>query len=312
MGDRRPAERTVLGYMRSCSNWGRWGKDDQLGTMNYITDAKRRQAASLVKTGVSVTCARPITTEKGPDVMHAALHYMVRSGEKWAGKKTPPGGNQGASDFIGMVFHGMHVTHVDSLSHIFWDGKMYNGFSSDKVTTDEGATVESVDLLKNGIVTRGVLLDVPRHRKVKWLEPGEEVAPQELEAIERECGVRVEPGDVLLMRTGHVRKRTELGPWGLRFPGYRADCLPWFHERQVAMVGSDVIQDPMPTAYKQLAIPIHQIGIPFMGLWLLDNANLEDVAAACEKHKRWAFSLTIAPLRVVYGTGSPVNPIAVF
>ncbi len=309
-----PSEAEVLGYFERCSNWGRWGPDDQLGTINYITPAKRKQGAGLVREGVSVTCARPIAPELAPDVYSPPLHYMTSSGERWAGKKSQPNELQSSADFIGLQFHGLSVTHIDSLAHIFRDGKMYNDQPSDRVTTSEGATVGSIDLLRDGVVTRGVLLDLPRAQGIKWISEADGQFPHHLEEAERSCKVHVESGDALLVRTGALRRRNEEGPRNLRAarPGFHGACVPWFHEREVALLGSDTAQDMTPSGYPQVPMPVHQVGIVAMGLWLMDNANLEELAAACERYQRWEFMLTIGPLRVVNGTGSPVNPIAIF
>ncbi len=313
MAGRAPTEEEVLGYFKSCSNWGRWGAEDELGTVNYITPMQRKRAASLVEEGVSVTCARPMRPDRGPDVGAPMLHFMTSSGEAHAGKPTQPGTLQASGDFFGISYHGYTTTHVDSLCHVFWDGKMYNGFSADEVTSREGAKKESIELLANGVVTRGVLLDIAQLRGVKWLEPGDAIFPEELEAAEKACGVRVESGDVLLVRTGWYRMRLDEGPQDPgRRPGLHAACVPWVHEREVAMLGGDGTNDPMPSEYKGLWMAFHQIGIVGMGLWLMDNANLEELSTACERYKRWEFQLNIGPLRIVNGTGSPVNPIAVF
>ena len=313
MAARVPSEQEVLGYFETYKNWGRWGKDDQLGTINFITPAKRKRAAALVAEGVPVTCARPIKKELAPDINDPMLHFMTGSGECFAGgAENEPNVVQSSGDFIGLVFHGYSVTHVDSLAHVFWNGKMYNGFPAEAITVREFATKESIDLLANGVVSRGVLLDMPRLKGVKWLEPGTPIFPEELEAAEKACGVKVESGDILLVRTGWYRRRLEMGPVNpIPRPGLQAACIPWLHQRQVAMLGADGTNDVAPSNY-QIRGPIHQIGIPGMGLWLLDNGNLEDLAAACEKYKRWEFLLSIGPLRIVNGTGSPVNPIAMF
>ncbi len=311
-----PSEQEVLGYFNECSNWGRWGPEDQRGTLNYITPQKRLQAAGLVKKGVSVSCSRSIFHEMAPDVLSPAVHLMQSSGEAWAGKKSVAGQTQGSSDFIGLAFHGFTTTHLDSLAHQFWDGKMYNGFPSDAVTTREGATKGSVEQLQDGVLTRGVLLDIPRLKGVKWLEPGTPIFPEDLGEAERACDVRVESGDLLFVRTGWLRMRNEQGPVNPAVagrPGLEGGtCVPWVHKRQVAVLGSDVPNEVSPSGYKLVMRPIHQVGIVAMGLWLIDNANLEDLAAACERHHRWEFMATMEPLRIVNGTGSPVNPIATF
>ncbi len=316
MASTLPSETEVKGYLRSLSNWGRWGSADQLGTINLITPAKRIAAAGLVRDGVSVTCARPIVTDITADTTFQPLRFMVDSGE---GRDTAsPERNlerRGASEFIGMVFHGYTITHVDTPAHYFWEGKLYNGRSCTLVTSREGATVESVDLLHDGVVSRGVLLDVARTRSIPWMEPGEGVMPADLEAAERAAGVRVESGDILLVRTGYYARRLAEGPvHPLRAgsPALHVACCPWLRERGVAMIGTDTHNDISPPPYPAMGNSFHVVSLVAMGLWLIDNANLEDLARACGEQGRWEFLLTVAPLRLRNVTGSPVNPIAVF
>ena len=316
MASTLPTETEVTGYLRSLSNWGRWGSSDQLGTINLITPAKRIAAAGLVRDGVSVTCARPIVTDITADTTFQPLRFMVDSGE---GRDTAsPERNlerRGASEFVGMVFHGYTITHVDTPAHYFWEGKLYNGRSCTLVTSREGATVESVDLLHDGVVSRGVLLDVARTRSIPWMEPGEGVMPADLEAAERAAGVLVESGDILLVRTGYYARRLAEGPvHPLRAgsPALHVACCPWLRERGVAMIGTDTHNDISPPPYPAMGNSFHVVSLVAMGLWLIDNANLEDLARACGEHGRWEFLLTVAPLRLRNVTGSPVNPIAVF
>ncbi len=316
MASTLPSETEVKGYLRSLSNWARWGSADQLGTINLITPAKRIAAAGLVRDGVSVTCARPIVTDITADTTFQPLRFMVDSGE---GRDTAsPERNlerRGASEFIGMVFHGYTITHVDTPAHYFWEGKLYNGRSCTLVTSREGATVESVDLLHDGVVSRGVLLDVARTRSIPWMEPGEGVMPADLEAAERAAGVRVESGDILLVRTGYYARRLAEGPvHPLRAgsPALHVACCPWLRERGVAMIGTDTHNDISPPPYPAMGNSFHVVSLVAMGLWLIDNANLEDLARACGEQGRWEFLLTVAPLRLRNVTGSPVNPIAVF
>ena len=229
-----PSEAEVFEYVKTLSNWGRWGPDDELGTMNHIGPEQRRQAAALVRNGVPVSCARTITFTPAPDSTSVAIHYMTRSGEGYANQpETFPPPMQGSGDFIGMAFHGYSITHLDSLCHIFWNGQMFNGRSSALVTTGEGATAESIELLQDGVVSRGVLLDAPRHRGVNWMDLGEVVLPSELDAIEEAQGIRVREGDILLVRTGHYRRRNEEGPRPMAdgWPGLHASCLPWLRKR---------------------------------------------------------------------------------
>jgi kynurenine formamidase len=310
-----PSEEEVLGYFDRLSNWGRWGADDELGTPNLITPEKTMRAVSLVKEGVSVSLAREVRWESAPDVPSPPVHFMLESGEGWAsGDKVSARPNAAAIDYIGMVFHGLAVTHVDSLAHFFWNGKTYNGKPAHLVSTSLGATVCSVQAANTGFMTRGVLVDVPMVRGVDWLERGEGAMPEDILAAEERCGFRVEEGDILLVRTGQLHRRNVEGPVD-RSAGStacQAACLPLFHERGIAVIGSDTGNDVSPAQYSQVTQPIHQVGITAMGLWILDNANLEDIAEACRQRNRWEFLLSINPLRLQNTTGSPVNPIAVF
>jgi kynurenine formamidase len=309
-------ESDVVKMIASLSNWGRWGKDDELGTINLITPEKRKRAAALVRDGVPVSCARPIATNAiGADTTFQPLRFMVDSGEG-RDHDTPERilTRRGASEFIGMVFHGYTITHVDTPAHYFWQGKIYNGRSANLITSREGAQVESVDLLRDGVVSRGVLLDVAA-LKGRWLGSGEGVMPEDLEAAEKAQNVRVEPGDILLIRTGYYARRLAEGPrHPLKdgSPAAHVACMPWFRERDIAMLGTDTHNDVSPATHPGLGNVVHIVALVGMGLWLIDNANLEDLAQACAVRRRWEFMLTIAPLRLQGVTGSPVNPIALF
>ena len=310
-----PSEAQVLEWMTSLSNWGRWGDDDQKGCLNLITPEKRKQAASLVKDGVAVSCARPVTTELTPDVTYQVQRYMVDSGE---GRDTDPPERKlirrGAAEFIGMVFHGQTITHIDALSHYSWQAKLYNGKPASLITAREGAQSHSIEVASDGIVTRGVLLDIARLRGSKWMAVDDPVMPQDLEAAEELQGVKVEEGDVLLVRTGNYRMRLEEGPRSNTEPATACQvaCTPWFKERGVAMLGTDTSNDIKPSHYATVTAPLHTVSLVTLGLWLIDNTNLEQLAEACRQRDRYEFMLTIGPLKLRNVTGSPVNPIAIF
>jgi kynurenine formamidase len=192
---------------------------------------------------------------------------------------------------------------------------MYNGRPADLVSTSAGATVLAVDSVRDGVVGRGVLLDIPRLKGKDWLDSDEGVFPDDLEAAEAQCGVTVDTGDILLCRFGMMARRNAEGPSRAVFarrPGLHASCAPWLHERQVAALGSDSAQDLFPSGYAALRAPMHQVGIVAMGLCLIDNCDLERLATTCSQLNRWEFLLTIGALRIENGTGSPVNPLALF
>ena len=303
-----PTEEEVLGYMTSLSNWGRWGADDELGTLNLITPEKRTQAARLVQEGTSVTCSRLIVPEGASDVTSIPpLHYMIRTGES-----APSEGPGGSSDFIGFSFHGLTITHLDALCHQFWDGKMYNGKAASMVKADEKATAGHIDRAQNGVVTRGVLLDITQVKGKEWLEAGEAVFTEDLEAAEQAQGVRVEEGDALILRLGWYKRRQQEGPPASGRPGLHAETLPWLHDRGVSILVADASQDMDPSGYPRLGLPVHRVGIVAMGLWLIDAANCEDLVEVCRRLNRWEFMFNVAPLRFHNATGSPVNPLAIF
>ena len=172
----------------------------------------------------------------------------------------------------------------------------------------------TIEVLKDGLVGRGVLLDVPRARGVPWVEPGEHVFREDLEAAEREQGVARDAGDILLVRTGHARRLAECEPWDTRKAksGLHPTTARFLAERQVAVLGSDGNNDTAPSTTEGVAFPMHVLAINAMGVHLLDYLQFEDVVPRCEAAGRWEFLFVAAPLRIVGGTGSPLNPVAIF
>lgn len=318
-----PTEAEVLEYFDTLSNWGRWGPDDVLGTLNFVDDAKRVAAAGLVRSGRVVSCAWDIGTDLADDdVAGPPQRYMVTTGQGLGDEHRllphgilPTDRQAGVSEFLGMVYHGFRVTHLDALSHIFWDAKMYNGVPAELVSSSFGATAHAVTNARHGIITRGVLLDAAAHRGVRWLEPGESVSADDIDAMLKATGTEVLPGDALLLRTGYSRRRIENGPDNVTKAGragWHASCLPWFHAHDVAMICCDTATDVIPSGYQGVRIPLHAVGLVAMGLWLLDNCNLEPLAEAVAAEGRSDFEFIVAPLTFTGATGSPVNPLAVF
>ena len=312
-----PTEQEILSWYQSLSNWGRWGADDERGTLNLITQEKRQQAASLAREGIVVSCARTIGYELSVDNAVPARHFMLTSGE---GDPALEKGRTGATDAFLLQPHGVSMTHLDAPAHSIvradpaqpWT--LYNGKSARLVTTGAGATVGSIELAGGGIVSRGILLDIPRLRGVKWLEGSDPIFPEDLEGAEAAAGVRVGPGDILFARTGFPRRRAELGarPPSDGISALQAACLPWLRERDVAVIGADTGNDVMPAQYPSIGLPVHGVGMGAIGLWILDNPDYEELAATCARLGRWEFQVILAPLKLSNATGSPVNPLAMF
>jgi kynurenine formamidase len=292
------------------SNWGRWGKEDERGALNYITNQKRARTAGLVQSGEAVSMALPLATEPASDNETPVTHLMI-------GADAPPDGTGGAADYFAISHHGFMTTHLDALCHIFWNGKMYNGFAASEVGS-QGAKRCAIDVACQGIVSRGVLLDIPKLRNVEWLEPGERVFPEDLDNAEKDHNVRVEEGDVLLVRVGRSRRRKFKGGWeparnGISpMAGLDPACLPWLHERRLAVLGSDGVSDVFPSGYDDVPFPIHVGAIAMMGVHLLDNADLDELAATCARLGRYDFQFAMLPLVLRRGTASPVNPVGIF
>jgi len=322
--DSLPSAAEVLTYFDRLSNWGRWGIEDSRGTLNFVTPEVTLAAATEIQTGRSISCGWDIVTKhQEGDLFGTPQRYMLNHGQGLgdADRVTPPhrkAGDRGfgASEFFGLVFHGLNITHIDALSHIFWDRKMYNGYPAEWVTSQLGATRLAITDIKEGISTRGVLLDVARAKGVECLEPGTPVTPRDLEEAEEAQGVRVQSGDVVFLRTGYGRWKHEHGAGKTTRgqPGWHASALPWIHAREVAVIGCDTGQDVTPSGYYEagLNLPVHSIGISAMGLWLVDNLDLEALSAYAAELSRWSFFLSLQPLRIDGGTGSPLNPVALF
>jgi kynurenine formamidase len=296
----------------SLKNWGRWGPDDERGTLNYLTPDRVRDAAALVRTGRSVSLSLPINTVAGPDNAHPALYYVNTTHDVDVGA----GDVRFATDFLAMQFHGDCHTHIDALCHVAYRGALYNGQPA-SLMTSRGALGMDITAFAAGVVGRGVLIDVPRLRGVKWLEPGEAVTREEIEAAEAAAGVRLGEGDILVFRTGHDRRRSELGPWDVGYTGQgRAGLDPYaltlLHERRVAVFLPDGDGETVPSPVADVVYPIHPLQITAMGMLCADSLDLQDLARVCEEEGRWEFLVVLAPLRLPRGTGSPFNPIAVF
>ena len=286
-------------WMEEYSNWGRWGEDDERGAANLMTDAKRLQAAALIQTGETVSLAHDFLTEDAVDV---AEPYQVQMTINQDG--------QNSGDRIEVYFHGITYSHVDGLCHFFYKDQVFGGADFDEVVTDDGCNRMDTTAMKNGLVTKGVLIDAARLKGVDYLPPGTKLYEEDIEAWEEQTGATIEPGDALLLRTGRWARRADTGPTR-EMSGWDATVMPFFAERDIALLGADSVHEA-PDSVPGLGGPIHRYAIVARGMNLLDNLDLEALAETAARLNRWEFMLVVAPLRVPGGTGSPVNPIAIF
>ena len=335
-GDAYPRNLTredVDRWMTEFSNWGKWGNDDQAGTINLITPAKRKAAAALVREGISVSMSLDADLPKEgptggplPGMIPGAAGGGAARGQgggganrtTWTLTSRPPGPDPRplaayVVDTIAVSYHGNNTTHLDAPSHIYYQGKIYNGYPQSSYT-DRGAGKDDVMSMKNGIFTRGVLFDIPKLKGVSYLGDDEPVYVEDLEAWEKKVGFRVAPGDAVLVRTGRWVRVREKGPLNLNqaTPGLYASCVKWLRDRGASILGSDVVQDVRPSRIEGVNQPVHQMALMSLGMPLIDNADLDALSEAASERRRWTYLLTINPLRVPGATGGPVNPIATF
>lgn len=289
-------------WMSTLSNWGRWGKNDQRGTLNLITPAVRKQALALVREGTAVSLAHTVDKVPAPDSPRPLVQQMTLDA---AGH---------AMDLYTIWYHGSVITHIDSLCHYSYENKIYNGFDRSRIADGVGCPSNGVENQKDGIMTRGILVDLPLMKKVPYLAEGTPVTVADLEAWERFAHVKIRAGDAVFLRTGRWAQRAEKGAWNVArsAAGFHASVMPWLKQRDVALLGNDAVNDVQPSGVDGNARPIHQLAIVAMGLPLIDVMDLEAVAQVASRLKRWEFLLTAAAVPVLGGTGFPLNPIATF
>jgi kynurenine formamidase len=292
-----PTRDDVIGYLRDRRNWGRWGADDQRGAINLITPEKRVRAAQLVKSGRSVSLSRDFPVIPGRGNPMPAQHFVRTFGDA-------------VVDYYGIVYHGYVATHVDALCHV-WDGDgMWQGRDPKVEITTNGAMFGGIQHWRDGVTTRGVLLDVPKHRGQPFVTVDEPVHGWELEAIAKAQGVRIEPGDALVVYSGREKYQEANRGWsGYQppSPGLHASVLPFIRDNDVSVLCWDLM-DASPNEYG-VTWTVHGAIFSY-GIALVDNALLQPLAEACAEEGRYEFMFTFAPLAVIGGTGSPINPIA--
>ncbi|KRE63678.1 cyclase family protein [Nostocoides sp. Soil756] len=308
----RPDERlTTTEFDELFDRLRRWDDDgtdvDERGALAGLSGQDRLRALAAATTGRAVSLSLPLNTVAGVDNPKPALHHMVDLGDV---EEPEPSGHK---DFIGIDYHGKATTHLDALCHIGYRGHLYGGRPSRDAYRSSGTSWAAVTQLADGLVLRGVLLDLPVVRREAWLAPGTAVHAADLLAAEEALGVRVGPGDAVLLRSGHGARRAAHGWWdsGAASAGWHVDAMPVLADRGIAVLGGDGDSDVRPSPVAGVHSPIHALALTALGIPLLDNLDLEPLAAACAEQGQYTFTLFVAPLVVPRGTGSPVNPIAV-
>jgi kynurenine formamidase len=298
-----PPEADLEKLFERVNNAGRWGPNDELGTLNYITEKKRVAAASLVRTGRALSIARDLNTMQSANNPSPVRHTMCYQAHEPIG----------AIDELELGMHGFSLTHLDAIAHVYRGQDVYNGRKAAVVATPGGLTYCDIHAQKDGIFTRGVLLNVAAARAVEWLAPDQGVYAADLDAAEKRQRIRVESGDIIFVYTGLQKRESVEGPENLgQRVGIMPDAIQWMHEREIAVYSGDCV-DAFPNPYSlRYAIYFHAIALAAMGLVLLDIPALEPLVDLCNELGRSDFLLTMAPLRIKGGTGSPVNPIAIF
>ncbi|HEY2054634.1 MAG TPA: cyclase family protein [Solirubrobacterales bacterium] len=306
-----PREYDFRAEGKRLSNWGRWGDEDERGTLNFITPRLVQAAGETIRTGRVFELSIPIGRGGVPwgGVINRVDPLHLMSFVPTVGETTDA--MFGSDDYIVMSLQAS--TQWDGFAHIGYDDYFYNGVHASELTW-EGARRNGIDKTLPGMVGRGVLIDFARLHGVDWLEGGYEIGPDEIEAAEKEQGVRVGTGDAFIFRTGWRRKALIEGwdGWLQTEPGLTADCAAWLRDREVAAVASDnhaVEVTPVPGPPP--ALPLHAVLIRDMGMPLGEIFDLEELAADCGADGRWEFLFSAPPLRVPGAVGSPVSPIAI-
>lgn len=291
----------------STKTWSQYSAANiERGALNFIDAEVVKNSLTCVKSGRVVPLALAWNTVAGLDNSKPALHYMTELGDDEAPEPTAN------KDFIGIDYHGKASSHLDAPTHIAYRDQLFGGKKSSEVVNSQGSSWATVDKL-GPIVTRGVLLDAALLEGAEWLEPGTAVKAADILRMEAKFGFKIQKGDCVLLRSGHFARREKLGIWDPSnlSAGFYVDAMQLFKERQVSVIGADGDSDVRPSPVEGVGSPIHVLALPAMGIPLLDNLQLEGLAVACVEESRWTFQITIAPLNIPRGTGSPVNPVAV-
>jgi kynurenine formamidase len=298
------------------SNWGRWGAEDEIGTANFITPEIIVEAARLVRKGQVLSLALPLNPRTPTDPSRPPMQHFVRSARLRVADHGWPGESEFADDWISMS--PQTGTQWDGLCHAFREGKIYNGYDAGQaINPHVGARKCSIDRLATYFVTRGVLLDIAKHKGARNLPGGFTVIAADLEGAAHAQGVEVRRGDALLIRTGWLAfwnraTAKERESFYDVAPGLGMSAAEWLQAREVACIGVDnVAVEVKPAEDGKSMLPLHPVLIRDLGLTIGELFWLEDLAAACLAEGRWEFLFVGQPLRITGGLGSPINPLAI-
>lgn len=284
------------------TNWGRWGTDDEAGTLNLVDDEARARAVAQVHLGRSVSLALPVEAAPmlgGPFAPPRPESPAVQQALMYTGDRP-----LAMAEILVFGPHSQGLTHLDALGHVPVEGKVYPGRPLAEAVTPAGVQHASTAVFGDGVVTRGILLDLAPQGQLPEAYP---VTGADLDAAEERAGLRLEPGDALVVRGGWPRSREYETP----LPGMTVDAIDWMHRRDVGVYAGD-IGDAHPPVDSRVPMPLHQVGLARLGMPLIDGAEVDELAGVCQQLGRSAFLLAIAPPRLGAATGVPVNPLAIF
>ncbi len=315
-GKKRP-KKDFDAAIKKFKRWGKWGPEDEYGAMNFITPQIVLEASRLVRKGKIFSLALNFD-EKGPQRPELpggrfnTIHTMLATGtDAITGKQDPFA--QYSDDIVTMPLQ--CGTQLDGLSHAFFQGKMWNGYSASLVDST-GAAKNSIDKMKEKMIGRGVLLDLPRALGVDFLKPCEGITGDDLDLAARRQGVKIKSGDIILIRTGHMQRYLAKGEWGDYAagdaPGLSFLSIPWIYEQEISSVCIDTWgAEVRPSEFKEIPFPCHAVLLPMMGISIGEIFYLEELARDCAKDKIYDFFFTSAPIPFSRAVGSPINPIAI-
>jgi len=321
MTRRHDAQKFTMEHLRAVaervSNWGRWGPDDEIGTLNFIGPEQVLDAARMVRKGKAISLGLNFD-RSGPQRglwgnRFNPIHSMLATGTDAVAGNQDAGGLRYADDMVSMPLQ--CGTQWDALGHIFFDDKMWNGYDARLVDTN-GAAKNGIEKVKHKMFGRGVLLDVARYLGVASLNDGDAVTCEDLDACAKSQGVEIRRGDFVIVRTGHMERCLAAGAWegyaGGAAPGLAFETAEWIHRKEIAAICTDTWGcEVRPNETDDCTQPWHWVVIPKIGITMGEIFNLKELADDCEQDRVYEFLFTAPPLPITHAVGSPINPMAV-